>query len=70
VRRDLLGTHSLEESLHVVELTEDYGVLLRVVGMLVPLLHLGQVSLVEALSVLLLVNRLGPAAVMYRAYSG
>ena len=48
----LLGAHSFEEGLHVVEVGEHKWVLVTVVGMHVTLLHVLQVLLVVALAVL------------------
>lgn len=58
VGRYLLSTNSFEQGLHVVEVREDEGILLRVVGMHVSLLHVLDVGLIVALAVLSLVNGL------------
>jgi hypothetical protein len=55
---DLLGTNSLEQSLHVVEVREDQGILVAVVRMNITLAHILKVLLIVALSVLLGVGRL------------
>jgi len=53
VRRDLLGAHSLEEGLHIVEMREHHRVLVTVVRVHVSLSHVLQVLLIVALSVFL-----------------
>lgn len=58
MRGDLLGAHSLEEGLHVVEVREHHRVLVTVVRMHVSLSHALQVLLIVALSVLLVVGGL------------
>ena len=52
---DLLGTNSLEQSLHVVEVREDQGILVAVVRMNITLAHILKVLLIVALSVLSLI---------------
>ena len=51
VRRDLLGADSLEERLHVSVIREADWVLSSVVGVLVTLLHAGELVRVETLSI-------------------
>ena len=53
MRGDLLGSHCLEEGLHIVEVREHHRVLVAVVRMHVSLSHALQVLLIVALSVLL-----------------
>ena len=60
MRRNLFGTNCLEKSLHIVEVGEHDGVLVRVVRMHVSLLHVLKVALVVSLSVLSFIHCLGP----------
>jgi len=55
---DLLGADSLEESLHVVEVREDQGILVAVIGVHITLAHILKILLIVALAVLSLVGRL------------
>jgi hypothetical protein len=57
--RNLLGTDSLEEGSHVVVVSEDEGVLLRVVRVDVTLTHAVELIRVVTLSVFLSVLGLG-----------
>ena len=52
MRRDLLGAHSLEEGLHVVEVRENQRVLVAVVRMNITLPHILEVLLIVALAIL------------------
>jgi hypothetical protein len=52
---DLLGSNSLEQSLHIVEVREDQGILVAVVRMNITLAHILKVLLIVALSVLSLI---------------
>ena len=60
MRRDLLGAHSLEQSLHVVIVAERNGVLSGVIRMLIALLHLRKLVGIVRLAVRGLVNRILP----------
>ena len=54
----MLWANSLEESLHVMEVREDHGILVAVVRMNIALAHILKMLLIVALSVLSLIGSL------------